>query len=125
MFNGGLIMTRIFCSLVLMTFSWSGLAQEFKANDSDLSARQAANCKKKVEMLVKTTARAMGLKHKFGVHLNRKDAGLDSSNRSLVEFSSGVFIVDDGYVSNSSSSAIVRFSGKTCEIIKLSVVTGG
>lgn len=86
-------------------------------------AQQDSACRRKVEALIRSTARAMGLKQEFGMQLSQESAGQDIMNRPLSTFSSGVFIIPDGFVSNSGATVTVRT--QSCDVIKLSVSVGG
>lgn len=101
--------------------------QKAKAVKSPASVKSESkpSCKAKVESVIRSTARAMGLRSKFGLQLQVGPGGVDMTEEPLTLLSSGVFIVDEGYVSESSSKVVVRGYDSTCEIIKLEVSIGG
>ena len=56
------------------------------------------------------------------MHLERRAAGQDASGQPLVEYYTGVFKVPDGYISDSAASVTVRFTKKSCEIVKETIL---
>ena len=89
-----------------------------------LPAQAQVKCLNKAQALIVSTAKAMGQKGEFAVHLSAIDAGHDSDGNPIVNFSSGPFIVDDGYVSGSNSSVDMRSNDPSCTAIKLNVSIG-
>lgn len=113
--------TTVFFSLLTLASAQTKLRSPTKASPT----AKKSPCQLRVEELIHASAQAMGLGERFGLHLNREVGETDITGRPLTNFSSGVFIVDDGYVSNSGATVVVRDPDKTCEILSLSVRVGG
>lgn len=87
-------------------------------------SQDSSACRKKVETLIRSTARSMGLQQKFGIpDITQARAGNDATGNPLVGYSTGVFIIEDGYISHSGATVTVR--PENCEIIKLEISIGG
>lgn len=110
---------------LFVSFQAHGQSDQFVAEKPGKTAANLAACQKKVENLVRLTAKQMGYAGKFGLNMIREPAGEDSQNRPLMKYHSGVFIVEDGYLSNSHSEVVIRAHGGACEVIKLTVSIGG
>lgn len=82
-------------------------------------------CKAKVEKLIHVTAKQMGFSGEFGLSLTDEAAGNDIQDRPLTRYRSSVFLVDEGYLSNSGAEVTVRNTATGCDVIKLSVSVGG
>lgn len=87
------------------------------------TAQSADACEKKVEAVVRSTAARMS-KKKFGFQL-RKEAGKTLQGQPMTIYKSGVFIVPEGYLSNSGAEVGVTGTGANCEIVRVNVMIGG
>jgi hypothetical protein len=109
----------------IATFPLHAADAQFVPKPKADTLRSQAACQKKIEKLVRDTARLMGYRSKFGLQLSRESAGVDLQNRPLVKYKSGVFIVDEGYLSESGSEVLVRVANGACEPIRINVSIGG
>lgn len=80
-------------------------------------------CQSKISSAVRATAKALGLKQNFGFEVNEgEDLGKkDIEGRPLISYSTSVFIIDEGYLSGTGASAVVRPKGNSCEIVQLTI----
>lgn len=126
-------MRQLFCTFVLAILVTSTVthgAEKKAPAKSTTGAKKTASkevspCQARVEKLIHAAAMAMGLQKPFGLTMSREVGEPDIANRPTTNFNSGVFIVDDGYVTNSGASVTVRDADKSCEIIKMTVNIGG
>jgi hypothetical protein len=88
------------------------------------AAADAQSCEKKVTALVKSVAKNMGVKSEIGVHLTTASGEPDLRKRPVLVYSSGSFITDDGFLSNSGAEVSVADAAKACAIVKVSVYVG-
>ncbi len=93
------------------------------------SAVADENCRKKLTELIEQKAKAEGLQGEIGVQFYENEpfvkAGFDAQKRQLHKYTTPPFMVDEGYIPESKAIAVVRFTDKSCEIVKLTVNTGG
>ena len=112
----------------LLTFIFLTSLQASAADKESplIQKRQVAQfndvCKEKVMSLIQSTARSMGVTKKIGLQLISE---VSEENDSLLNLSSGVFKVEEGYLSHSGASLVVRPQGKSCEILKMDISVGG
>jgi len=79
-----------------------------------------------MEKTVRETAVVMGLKLRFGLQfLNANSDTKDFLGKPLLEFSTGTFITDQGNLSHSGATVLVRETANSCDILKISVSIGG
>lgn len=100
------------------------LNAQVEAKTAHRSVADVSDCQNKIRTVIQNAVRVMGEKRKIGISsLSSSDAGKDFRDRKLTQYSTGVFIVDEGYLTNSGATVIVR--SENCEVIKISVATGG
>lgn len=84
-----------------------------------------ANCLAKIESTIKSAAKLMGFVGEFQTELSEgQQAGTDMLGNLLTKYTASTFFIDEGYISGSGASVVVRPDGDTCEVIKLNVSTG-
>jgi hypothetical protein len=83
-------------------------------------------CNDKLRTAIYSEAKRKGETREFGINFNDpEDGGLDPAGKRLTRFGTGVFISDEGYLSNSGASALIRDPFHTCEIVRLTVRVRG
>lgn len=109
----------LFSLLLTMQQSQAAQKKDFKKrNPSSLSA-----CEVFIEKKIKAVAKAAGLKEEIGFEIleNKESVGKDMMENPLTKYSTSMFFVDDGYITGSGATVIVRPEGKKCEIYNISV----
>ncbi len=95
---------------------------------SDLQ-KSDEGCRTKLTAEIIKAARKKGVVGEFGVQFFEnepfKKAGLTAKKQQMYRYVTPPFVVDEGYISNSKADALVSFTKDSCDIVKLTVNTGG
>jgi hypothetical protein len=116
---------KLLIALTLMIVTLPAFGEAKKPKRETAAAAPKSACEQKVRALILKTAKAMGQKQDFGFELARETNGVDAMNRPLFTYNASVFIVPEGYISNSAASVVVRTPDTTCDIVKIAVSIGG
>lgn len=98
--------------ILMLTLSTTALASEDK-------------CVTKIEATIKSAAKLMGFVGDFETEMSEgMNIGTDMLGNTLTKYIASTFFIDEGYISGSGASVVVRPDGDSCEVIKLNVSTG-
>lgn len=90
-----------------------------------LAANKKSTCEAKVKKLILETVKIMGFNEDIGFEISKERSGEDIQGKELTTFTTSIFFVEEGNLTNSGATIVVRSADKECEPIKSTVSIGG